>query len=154
MSSRREAGFTIIEAVVAVAVIAIGILLLSYLFDSIKLTRIAQNETVAVNFARRYLDVNKALWQDPYFYGTRSMPQLTAPSNFKYTIQVEDETFTGGTAIAPVAQTSSVGTVLERSVLLLVTTPDNNVVRLGTRIARPFVNQPPTTSGTGAVGGS
>lgn len=67
-NSRSNKGFSLIEVLVALAIIAITITLFSYFVSSLQRSRDARLETTAAAYARNYFDSLRAAWQDPLIY--------------------------------------------------------------------------------------
>jgi prepilin-type N-terminal cleavage/methylation domain-containing protein len=65
MKHREEAGFSLIEVMVALFIIAVATLIFGYFMTPLRQSKEAQQETQQIAAARNYLDNLRALWQDP-----------------------------------------------------------------------------------------
>ncbi len=102
----KQAGYSIIEALIAVAVVAVAISLLGYFITSLQSMRTAQAETVGINWARTYTDTVRALWNSSQAcaaapaagasassgtctaYPDAVLPPLLAPDGYQYAVKV------------------------------------------------------------------
>jgi prepilin-type N-terminal cleavage/methylation domain-containing protein len=62
---KRDGGFSLIEVMVALFIIAIATLIFGYFMTPLQQSKEAQLETQQIASARNYLDNLRALWQDP-----------------------------------------------------------------------------------------
>lgn len=67
---------------VALAILSITILILSYFGSSFSLTKGAQIDTQAQAFARSYFDNLRASWSTRTTFGAGTLPSITPPSGF------------------------------------------------------------------------
>ncbi|ULH17705.1 type II secretion system GspH family protein (plasmid) [Deinococcus sp. KNUC1210] len=143
-----QAGFTLIEVLVSVALLGLLIVMVSYFATSLSSSTKAKSLTVAQTFARSYLDVLRTKWSVPGQYRTTSLPDPTTnevkPSTgFSYVTQVVNAanttilsyTYPNATSAAPT--TVADASTLKR-VLLSVRTPEGQTFLF----ASQFVNPP------------
>lgn len=110
---------------VALAILSITILILSYFGSSFTLTRNAQIDTQAQAFARSYFDALRASWSTRVNFAAGTPPAMALPSGFSnLTIATED------------VQTIGSQVVLRR-VTLQFTGPQNRPYRFTTEVVRP-----------------
>lgn len=95
----QKQGFSLIEVMVAIAVIAIAMGTLSYLITALRNTAKSDESTAASNFSRTYIDVLRSRWQIPAEYrrgggpgGTAVVVPLTEPPAVfdEYSVLVEN----------------------------------------------------------------
>lgn len=65
---KQKQGFSLIEVLVAIAVIAIAMATLGYLITALRNTAKSDESTAAANFSRAYIDVLRSRWQIPNEY--------------------------------------------------------------------------------------
>lgn len=65
---KQKQGFSLIEVLVAIAVIAIAMATLGYLITALRNTAKSDESTAAANFSRTYIDVLRSRWQIPNEY--------------------------------------------------------------------------------------
>ena len=88
---RAAAGLTIVEVLVALAVMAFTVSLFGYFLNPLRMTRQSQLETQAVSFARSYLEVVRSDWQDDCQYVRGSLDETPPPTTFSgYTVTATD----------------------------------------------------------------
>ncbi len=76
---------------VALAILSLTILILTYFGSSFSLTRNAQIDTQAQAFARSYFDNLRASWSTRATYNAAALPSVMPPSGFSNpTVSVED----------------------------------------------------------------
>lgn len=110
---------------VALAILSITILILSYFGSSFTLTRNAQIDTQAQAFARSYFDTLRASWSTRAAFAAGTPPSVALPSGFSnLTIATED------------VQTIGTQVVLRR-ITLQFTGPQNRPYRFTTEVVRP-----------------
>jgi len=158
MHSRKSAGLTLVEVMVALSILGVCIVIMSYVTATFADLRISQNRGVAVNFARSYTDSVKALWSNnrgaTSFYAgatpaviAATLPTLKAPSGYTYTVSVKHagtlvELFacTGDTtATSCSAQPGATPTNLDygqRLISVEVKASDNRIITVSTKITR------------------
>lgn len=64
----KRQGFSLVEVLVAILVIAIAMGVLGYLITALRNTASSDESTAAANFSRRYIDVLRSRWQIPAEY--------------------------------------------------------------------------------------
>ena len=77
----KGSGFSLIEALVAVAVVAVAIALLGYFVTALQAMRTSQTETVGINWARTYTDTTRAMWNLAIPCATPAASNSASPSN-------------------------------------------------------------------------
>lgn len=123
----RARGFTLVEVLVAMALIAITTVMLGYFITSFRAVKQSQIDSQAQAFANSYFEALRAEWSTPTGFAstTASGVSYTRPSGFSTpTISATDG--------APVN-----GQVVIRTVKMQTTGPNNKVYQFETRIARP-----------------
>ena len=164
MYSNKSAGLTIVEVLVALSILSISIIIMSYVTATFADLRISQNRGVAVNFARSYTDSVKALWSNnrgatSLYSGTTAaiiastLPTLKSPSGYTYTVSVKHAislvelfTCTGTTTTTTCASAAGATTANlafgQRLISVNVKAMDNRVITMSTKITRadlPFI---------------
>lgn len=121
----RRKAFSLVEVMVALAILSISILILSYFGSSFSLTKGAQIDTQAQAFARSYFDNLRASWSTRATFSAGTLPSIAAPSGFSSpTVTLED--------------IQRIGTqVVLRRVTLRFTGPQNRAYRFATEVALP-----------------
>jgi len=110
---------------VALAILSITIVILSYFGSSFTLTRNAQVDTQAQAFARSYFDNLRASWSTRAAYNAAVPPSVTPPNGFS------------NPTITP-ATVQTVGTqVVVRRVTIQFTGPQNRPYRFATEVVLP-----------------
>lgn len=110
---------------VALAILSITILLLSYFGSSFTLTRNAQIDTQAQAFARSYFDNLRASWSTRVAFTSGTPPSVALPGGFRnLTIATEDVQIIGTQVVL-------------RRVTLRFTGPQNRPYRFATEVALP-----------------
>lgn len=121
----RRNAFSLVEVMVALAILSITILMLSYFGSSFSLTRGAQIDTQAQAFARSYFDTLRASWSTRAAFTAGTPPSVALPSGFRnLTVATED------------VQTIGTQVVLRR-VTLQFTGPQNRAYRFATEVVGP-----------------
>jgi hypothetical protein len=110
---------------VALAILSMTILMLTYFGSSFSLTRKAQIDTQAQAYARSYFDNLRASWSTRAAYDAAVLPSLTPPSGFS-------------SPIVAVENIQRIGTqVVLRRVTLRFTGPQDRTYRFATEVALP-----------------
>ncbi|RIH75047.1 type IV pilus modification protein PilV [Meiothermus hypogaeus] len=121
----RRSGFSFVEVMVALAILSLTILILTYFGSSFTLTRNAQIDTQAQAFARSYFDNLRASWSTRTTFNAAVPPSVTPPGGFSNpTVNVEN------------IQTIGTQVVLRR-ITLQFTGPQNRPYRFSTEVALP-----------------
>ncbi|WP_337867790.1 prepilin-type N-terminal cleavage/methylation domain-containing protein [Meiothermus sp.] len=121
----RRSGFSFVEVMVALAILSITIVILSYFGSSFTLTRNAQVDTQAQAFARSYFDNVRASWSTRAAYNAAVLPTVTPPRGFS-------------NPTPTLATVQTVGTqVVVRRVTIQFTGPQNRTYRFATEVALP-----------------
>lgn len=110
---------------VALAILSLTILILTYFGSSFTLTRNAQIDTQAQAFARSYFDTVRANWSSKQAFNAAVLPTLTPPSGFS-----------NPTASLSAVQTIGTQVVLRR-ITLQFTGPQNRSYRFSTEVVLP-----------------
>ncbi|MDX2005808.1 MAG: type II secretion system protein [Meiothermus sp.] len=117
-------GFSLLEVLIATAVVGAGIVLLGIFYNSFKVTRQAQIDTQAQTFARSYFDATRARWNSPASFkaATAVVTDVAAPSGYTYTV-------------AP--KTPLAGTDTLRELNLNISTPDGRTLSFSSSVVLP-----------------
>lgn len=121
----RRSGFSFVEVMVALAILSLTILILTYFGSSFTLTRNAQIDTQAQAFARSYFDNVRASWSTRAAYNAAVAPSVTPPNGF-------------GSPTSTFATVQTVGTqVVVRRITIQFTGPQSRTYRFATEVALP-----------------
>jgi prepilin-type N-terminal cleavage/methylation domain-containing protein len=120
----RRGGFSLIEVLVATAIVAAAIVLLGIFYNSFKVTRQAQIDTQAQAFARSYFDATRARWNSSASFkgATAVVSDVAAPSGYSYTV----------TPKTPLATSDTL-----REIRLSISTPDNRTLSFSSKLVLP-----------------
>jgi prepilin-type N-terminal cleavage/methylation domain-containing protein len=78
---KNNKGFTLIEAMLAVALVGVAVVMIGYLAQTFGLVRKGQLNTTAINYARTVTDGTITLWRKLEFYQQNVLPtNLPNPS--------------------------------------------------------------------------
>ncbi len=121
----RPKGFSFVEVMVALAILSLSILILTYFGSSFTLTRNAQIDTQAQAYARSYFDNLRAAWATPAAFNAGVLPALRPPQGFSSpAVRTED--------------IQSIGNqVVLRRVTLEFTGPQGRAFRFSTEVVLP-----------------
>jgi len=160
---RQQKGLTLVEVLVALAIIAVTMVMFGYFSSSLQATSNSRRETAAANFSRSYLDALRSQWQDLTMYrdGARESssarsnpPFLDVPEGFvSYEIDI-DRRNVAGTSIGTASFSSDDGEGafdwqdeddddFMRLVTLTLTDVQGETYTYGTQIVRPTTDQTP-----------
>lgn len=160
---KQQKGLTLVEVLVALAIIAITMVMFGYFSTSLQATSNSRRETAAANFSRSYLDALRSQWQDLTMYragardsgSTRSNPPfLDVPDGFvSYEVDV-DRRNVAGTSIGTASFSSNDGEGafnwqdeddddFIRLVTLTLTDVQGEIYTYSTQIVRPTTDQDP-----------
>jgi type II secretory pathway pseudopilin PulG len=145
---KNSKGFTITEALIAVALVGVAITMFGYLISSFSLVRKGQVNSSAINYARTVLDSTTTLWRKDEFYSVNQLPKnLTAPpNNYKVFVTVNTInyplncpstppcTFTG----SPLATAPSTLPTAKDIAITIQDSNSNDLITLNTVIAKPI----------------
>jgi prepilin-type N-terminal cleavage/methylation domain-containing protein len=138
--NRQQTGFTLIEVLITLVVVALSMVVLSYMNNAFLSSRNSQQETQALSFARSYLDTVRAQWQNDSSYYTLDLPNRTAPSGQKFSVTVEGtatQTFNFPAMNAPMISPDAKAI---RTVSVMVKdSNERTLVSLSTLLRRPSV---------------
>ncbi|MEM7734672.1 MAG: prepilin-type N-terminal cleavage/methylation domain-containing protein [Deinococcota bacterium] len=161
---KQQKGLTLVEVLVALAIIAITMVMFGYFSSSLQATGNSRRETAAANFARSYLDALRSQWQDLTMYrdggresgNARSNPPfLEVPDGFTfYTVDIERRNVTGVVVGTPTQFNSTAGeaafnwqdendTDFMRLVTLTLTDAQGETYTYSTQVVRPTTDQTP-----------
>lgn len=152
----KTRGLTIVEVLVALAIAAVALGMFSYLIDSLNRFRTSQSKTVALNFARRYIDVTRSLWQDPGYFADGAVPSLSPPTDFDCTVflslnggsATKYNCASGNSAVAG----AGLNPTAYRDVQVVLRNIRGDNVTLSSQVAAPFMPQPLAKVGGGNNG--
>jgi type II secretory pathway pseudopilin PulG len=150
----KQQGMTLIEVMVALVLLMAASVIMAMSSSAFKGLRGSQSDTVAINFARAYIDSLKSTWNDTG-YLSASLPNLTAPDNLKYRLTVTEKNTGDNTIVVKCTDfattctgtnlvTSTDAAVLSkslRSVSIEIQDANGRVKRLSTIIARAAFTQ-------------
>jgi len=94
--SKRQAGLTVVEVLVAVVILALAAVMFTYLINAFRFNRSAQRETGALNFARSYMESTRALWSDRELYRNAVLPEIPFPKDYQLDVTLADKEPTTG----------------------------------------------------------
>ncbi len=136
---RSDRGFTIVEVLVAMAIVGICVAMIAYLVQGLNNLRKSTVQTTGVNYARRYIDVLKALWQDQGYYQGLSMPSVAPPKGFtaSWFVDGKDCGNVVSTSRCSASITNATSLTSVRKVRIDVTA-GGETVSMQTQIAAPF----------------
>ncbi|MCX7783222.1 MAG: prepilin-type N-terminal cleavage/methylation domain-containing protein [Meiothermus sp.] len=121
----RRSGFSFVEVMVALAILSLTILILTYFGSSFTLTRNAQIDTQAQAYARSYFDNLRASWSTRAAFNAGVAPSITPPNGF-------------GNPTATLTTVQTVGTqVVVRRITIDFTGPQNRPYRFTTEVVLP-----------------
>jgi prepilin-type N-terminal cleavage/methylation domain-containing protein len=134
----KRHGLTLVEVLVALAVIAITVSMFLYFADALRLTRISKEETTASAYARNYLDSLRGLWlvRDNYLNKLDYAEPQNIPAGYEVKVTILDE---AGKAVAsyPGGAGGSNFSPL-RTVTISLTDEAGQVYEMSTQISRPL----------------
>jgi prepilin-type N-terminal cleavage/methylation domain-containing protein len=136
MRKKGVLGMTLVEVLVALALVGVGGSLFGYLITSLQSTKTAREETSALAYGRNYLEGLQAKWQTLKGYQTLS---LATPDNppANYTIKVKVQNEAGSIIYSFPGGASSEDLSALRNITLTFTDEHDKTVSLVTQIARP-----------------
>lgn len=121
----RRSGFSLVEVMVALAILSLTILILTYFGSSFTLTRNAQLDTQAQAFARSYFDNVRASWSTRAAYNAAVAPAVAPPNGFSIPSTTLATVQTAGTQ------------VVVRRITIQFTGPQNRTYRFATEVVLP-----------------
>jgi prepilin-type N-terminal cleavage/methylation domain-containing protein len=140
MRQRRE-GFSLVEMMVAMFVIAIAIIMFSYFLTPLRQTSQSQIETQAVAQAKTFLDSLRSSWGDPQnqcAYRNMIRPQLANFPNYVLTVTsgLDNSAIMAFDSATNTLTGNATDTTLLRNVNLTITSGFQTIT-LTTQVARP-----------------
>ena len=91
MVSNDRRGFTLVEVLVAIAIISLAIGISSYMINAFRMNTRAQRESEGLVQARSVLDSLRGLWVDVNLFSTAVLPNLKLPSGYSLTIDLSSQ---------------------------------------------------------------
>jgi prepilin-type N-terminal cleavage/methylation domain-containing protein len=79
---RNRRGFSLVEVLVALVIVAVAVAMFGYFGSGFRLTRTSQIDTQAQAFARSYFDTIRADWSQPVTYSAGALPNLKMPDGY------------------------------------------------------------------------
>jgi prepilin-type N-terminal cleavage/methylation domain-containing protein len=134
----NKRALTLVEVLVALAVIAITVSMFLYFADALRLTRISKEETQAAAYARNYLDGLRGLWlvHDNYINRLDYAEPQNSPTGYEVKVTILDE---AGKAVASYPGGASESNLSPlRTVTISLTDEKGQVYEMSTQISRPL----------------
>lgn len=151
----RRAGFTLVEVLVALALVGVAVTMFSALLSAFADTRAARRQADGTAFARTFLDLLGALWRDGdgtcRAFRTFARPALSLPAGFASgELRVDAVGEEGGqdavfdlTAPAPVSGPPEDRVSRLRRATVVLRGEDGRSVVLSVLVARPCAGEGP-----------
>ncbi len=128
-------GMTLIEVLIALALIGVAVSMFAYFISSLQTTQHAREQTTALAYARDYLEGLRAKWQTLEGYQTLSLAKPTDPPS-SYDIKIKIENDKGSVVFAYPGGGSNDLSAL-RKITLTFTDEKDKTISLVTSMARP-----------------
>jgi prepilin-type N-terminal cleavage/methylation domain-containing protein len=129
-------GLTLVEVLVALAIIGVAGGMFGYFVSSLQTTKSAREQTTALAYARDYLEGLRARWQTLEGYQTISLATpVEPPASYKLKIKIDNDK--GGTVYGYPGGGTSEDLSALRKITLTFTDEQDKTVSLVTTIARP-----------------
>lgn len=140
MKQRRD-GFSLVEMMVAMFIIAIAVVMFSYFLTPLRQTSQSQAETQAVAQAKSFIDSLRSSWSDPQnqcAYRNMSRPQMANFPNYVLTVTngLDNSAIMTFDSATNTTTGNSTDTTLLRNVELTITS-GSQTITLTTQVARP-----------------
>ncbi|MGL4612098.1 MAG: type IV pilus modification PilV family protein [Trueperaceae bacterium] len=132
----KRKGLTIVEVLVALAIVGIAGSLFGYFLTSLQTTRTAREQSSALAYARNYLEGLRAHWQTLEGYQNLSLATPNNPPEH-YELKIKIENDEGGTVFAHPGGASSRDLSPLRVITVIFTDKENKTITLQTMVARP-----------------
>jgi prepilin-type N-terminal cleavage/methylation domain-containing protein len=133
---KQTAGLTLVEVLVALAIIGVAGGMFSYFVSSLQTTKTARERTTALAYAREYLEGLRAKWQTLAGYETLSLATPNDPPA-SYDLEVTINNDKGKVIFSYPGGAGGTDVSALRTVTLTFTDEQHKTVRLETSIARP-----------------
>jgi|GEM_PF-2912553 len=88
---RSTKGLTIVEVLLATAIIGIAVGILSYSVNAFRMNSRAAGESGGLNLARSYVDTVRGFWQNGLFYTNANLPDISIPPKYSLNIIVNEK---------------------------------------------------------------
>jgi prepilin-type N-terminal cleavage/methylation domain-containing protein len=129
-------GLTLVEVLVALAIVGVAGGMFGYFVSSLQTTKSARQQTTALAYARDYLEGLRAKWQTLAGYQTLSLATpVEPPANYDLKIQIENDK--GSVVYGYPGGAASEDLSALRKITLTFTDEKDKTVSLVTTIARP-----------------
>jgi prepilin-type N-terminal cleavage/methylation domain-containing protein len=129
----RQAGFSLIEVLVAIGLVGIlGVIAGGFILP-LRLTRTSANESQSLTLARSYLELTKNRWLTKKDYENQTMPTTNAGNDVKLPV---------GWTLTTVCKEATLNTACSitddfRTLKVTLTPPNGPALALTTQIAKP-----------------
>jgi prepilin-type N-terminal cleavage/methylation domain-containing protein len=136
MIRKRHAGMTLVEILMALALLSLGLMFFGSFVTSLRSTQKAREQTSALAYARNYLETLKVKWQTLAGYQTLSLATPDSPPA-SYDIKVEVENNEGSVIFSYPGSAGGEDLSPLRKVTLSFTDEQDKTMSLITMLARP-----------------
>jgi len=130
----NKKGFSLVELLVALSIIALSLSFFAYFSDALKLTGSAKNEAAVAAYSHNYLESLRAKWQnlDSFNEPTNIEPK-NLPEGYTAKVKISEEK---GKVYNPEKRISQ-AVVSLRTIEIILTDQTGNEFMMSTKIARP-----------------
>jgi prepilin-type N-terminal cleavage/methylation domain-containing protein len=136
MTRTKHSGMTLVEIMMALALISLGLMFFGSFVTSLRSTQKAREQTTALAYARNYLETLKVKWQTLAGYETLSLATPDSPPA-SYDIKVEVENDEGSVIFSYPGGAGGEDLSPLRKVTLSFTDEQDKTLSLVTMLARP-----------------
>lgn len=136
MKLARRSGLTLVEILMALALISMGLMFFGSFIASLRSTQQAKEQTSALAYARNYVETLKVKWQTLAGYQTLSLATPDSPPA-SYDLKVEIENDEGTVIFSYPGGSSGKDLSTLRKVTLTFTDEQDKTMSLVTMLARP-----------------
>jgi prepilin-type N-terminal cleavage/methylation domain-containing protein len=136
LSRTRRSGVTLVEILMALALLSLGLMFFGSFVTSLRSTQKAREQTSALAYARNYLETLKVKWQTLDNYQTLSLATPDSPPA-SYDIKVEVENDEGTVIFSYPGSSSGKDLSPLRKVTLSFIDEQDKTMSLVTLLARP-----------------